>query len=168
MQRYRSIEGRARDWGGKVARIDRSRLAAATFPVAISIATRFDDLDVQGHVNNVAGVAILQEARVDFNRVAGLPALMGRLRMMVASIAVDYAGELRHPAPVEVATGILAVGRTSFTLAQVARQGSTPCLYAEIAMVVADADGPTPIPPDLRAAYEALAIVDRTTVEEPA
>ena len=141
-----------------MARIDRQRLATAEFPVTLEIQTRYDDLDMQGHVNNAAGVVILQEARANFNRVAGLPALMGSLRTMVASLTVEYAGELYHPAPILVSTGVIAVGRTSFTLAQVARQEGTTRLFAQVVMVIADANGPAPIPDILREAYGRLTI----------
>ena len=141
-----------------MARIDRQRLEAAAFPVTLEVATRFDDLDMQGHVNNAAAVVILQEARASFNRSVGLHAFMGDHRLMVASLTVDYAGEMFHPAPIEVATGVLALGRTSFTLAQVARQEGRPRLFSQAVMVIANADGPAPIPPPLRAAFERLVI----------
>lgn len=137
-----------------MARIDRKRLDAATFAVMLDVPTRFDDVDMQGHVNNAAAVVILQEARAHFNVAAGLrDHLGGGLRTMVAALTVEYAGENHHPGVVSVGTGVLAVGRTSFTLAQVARQNGRATLYAQAVMVLADADGPAPIPDALRAGY---------------
>ncbi|WP_162527117.1 acyl-CoA thioesterase [Sphingomonas solaris] len=141
-----------------MARIDRQRLAAAPLPVVVEIPTRFDDLDTQGHVNNAAATVILQEGRVLFNRAAGLPAMMGRLRTMVASLTIEYVAEMHHPDPVEIGSGILAIGRTSFTIGQCARQNGTPAIFAQAVMVVADETGPVPIPDDLRAAFERLSI----------
>lgn len=141
-----------------MARIDRGRLDAARFAVTAEIATRFDDLDVQGHVNNAAAVVILQEARVMLNRAAGLGELRGGLRTMVAGLTVEYAGELRYPVPVQVGCGIAAIGRTSFTIAQRASQEGHATLYAEAVMVLADAGGPVALPNALRAAFEALKI----------
>jgi acyl-CoA thioester hydrolase len=139
-----------------MARIDRARLDAATFPVTLAVPTRYADIDVQGHVNNVAAAVILQEARVQFNTTAGLRMELGGLRVMVAAIAIEYAGEMHHPDPVEVGTGIVAMGRTSVTMAQVARQNGRTALYAETVLVLADADGPAPIPASLREAFERL------------
>ena len=141
-----------------MARIDRKRLDAAEFPVTVEIATRFADLDMQGHVNNAAAALLLQEARAAFNRTANLPDLKGKLRAMVAALSIEYAGEMGYPAPVEISTGILDIGRTSFTLVQIARQHGRAGLYAQTVMVVADADGPAPIPDRLRAAYDRLRI----------
>lgn len=137
-----------------MVRIDRARLDAAREPVLFETPVRFDDLDVQGHVNNAAAVVLLQEARVDFNRATRLFELTGPLRVLVAALSVEYAGEMRHPGIVSIATGVLAIGRTSVTVGQVARQEGRPCLYAEGVMVMADASGPAAIPDTLRALYE--------------
>ena len=81
--------------------------------------------------------------------------------MMVAALSVEYAGENYHPGLVTVSTGVLAVGRTSFTLGQVARQNGRSTLYAQAVMVLADANGPAPIPDILRTAYERFLIPER-------
>ncbi len=137
-----------------MVRIDRKRLNAATLPVSFDIPIRFDDLDTQGHVNNVAAVLLLQEARANFNILAGLHELRGTLRVMVAALSAEYAGEMHYPGVVTVHTGVLALGRTSYTLGQAARQNGRSTLYAQAVLVMADADGPAPIPEALRSAYE--------------
>lgn len=139
-------------------RIDRRRLASATYPRTFSIQTRFDDLDVLGHINNAAAVVMLQEARVALNHAAGLAIQTNGLRTMVASLTVDYADEMHYPAPIEISLGVLALGRTSFTIAQIARQDGTARIFAQVVMVIADASGPTPIPDALRATYQSLAL----------
>ena len=141
-----------------MARIDRKRLDAATYAVSLDVPTRYDDVDMQGHVNNAAAVVILQEARANFNVQAGMREHLAGYRMMVAGLTVEYAGENHHPGIVTVSTGVLAVGRTSFTLGQVARQNGRSTLYAQATMVMADANGPAPIPDAMRAAYQRLMI----------
>ena len=142
-----------------MARIDRTRFDTATFPAPFVVQTRYADLDVQGHVNNVSVITILQEARVHFNRLAGFWDVAPGLRMMVAGLTVEYAGEMSHPEPVEVFTATMAIGRTSFTLGQMIRQGDRTTTYAELTLVVADAAGPTPIPPIIRTRLERLSLV---------
>ncbi|MDO6414503.1 thioesterase family protein [Sphingomonas sp. BIUV-7] len=136
-----------------MSRIDRNRIDAAREPVVELIATRFADLDMQGHINNGAAVTLLQEARTRFNGAIGLPRMTHSLRAMVASLRVEFARELYHPAPVEIATTILSVGRTSFVMGQALRQNGQSAVYAETVIVMADADGPTPLPEDVRRAY---------------
>jgi acyl-CoA thioester hydrolase len=136
-----------------MTRIDRARLERARFSCVYEGQTRFDDLDVQGHVNNAAAVVLLQEARVRLNGEVGLRDGLDGLRVLVVALAVEYAGEMRHPAIVEIGTGVLAIGRSSITLGQLARQEGRATLYAEAVIVVADGEGPTAIPDGLREAY---------------
>lgn len=151
-----------------MARLDTARLDTATFPVRTVVQTRFDDLDILGHVNNAATVVILQEARVDFNRQAGLIRRGAEIRMMAAGLVVEFAGELHHPVPVEVFTGVARIGRSSFTLAQVVRQEGKAAVYAEATLVFTDSNGPMPIPDAVRASLEAMAftVATRDTAEE--
>ena len=74
--------------------------------------------------------------------------------MMAAGLTVEFAGEMHHPEPVEVLTGVLAIGRTSFTLGQVIRQSGRTTAYSEATMVFADTNGPAQIPAMIRARLE--------------
>jgi acyl-CoA thioester hydrolase len=140
------------------SRIDREHLDAADLPIRVDVPVRFNDLDVLGHVNNTAAVVILQEARVGFNEHAALGA---GFHSVVAGMRIEFAVELQHPGLVEVYMGIVAIGRTSFTMAQVGRQNGRSALYAEVTLVVSDASGPVPIPDDFRAAIERLRVGPR-------
>jgi acyl-CoA thioester hydrolase len=139
-----------------VTRIDRQHFDAIEFPIRVEVPIRFDDLDILGHVNNAAAAALLQEGRVAFDQRAALPSLDQGLRLVVASLRIEFAVELHYPGAVEVCTGIVAIGRTSFTMAQVARQNGRGALYGEVTLVVTGASGPAPIPDELRAAIEGL------------
>jgi acyl-CoA thioester hydrolase len=144
-----------------MGRIDRERLDAAQFPTMAEIPLRYDDVDSLNHVNNAAAAVILQEARVQFHAAAGFIRLPAGMHSIVAALSIEYAGEMLFPGSVEVSTGLLKVGRSSYVLGQVARQGGRPTLYAETALVITDDGGPAPIPEAMRAAYEKLLIVDR-------
>ena len=139
-----------------MARIDRAALDNASFPAAVTIPTRFADLDLQGQVNNAAVPVILQEARVDFNTAVDMRGQLGGLRPMVAGITIEYAAELTHPGEIEILTGVSKIGRTSFTLQQVVRQSGRTAIYAETTLVIADATGAAALPEGLRCNLEAL------------
>lgn len=141
-----------------MARIDRKRLDEAVFPVITTIQTRYDDIDAQGHVNNAAAAVLLQEGRVGLNRAARLLELRGDLRPVVAALSIEYAGEMHHPEPIEISSGVLAIGRSSVTIGQLARQGGRPTLYAETVLVMTGTDGPAAMPEPMRAAYESVLI----------
>jgi acyl-CoA thioester hydrolase len=139
-----------------VGRLDRERLGAPGFGIAAEIPVRYDDIDGQGHVNNAAAAVILQEARTHFHAAARDTKMPAGLLSMVASLSIEFVGEMFFPGFVEVRTGVLRVGRTSYVLGQVGRQGGRITLYGETVLVVADADGPAPIPDAARAAYKRL------------
>jgi acyl-CoA thioester hydrolase len=143
-----------------MSRIDRARLEKARFPVVTDIPTRWQDLDNLGHVNNAAVAVILQEARSHFVHAGRVAEFRGGLRTLVAALAIEYVAEMHFPGAIEIRTGVLRIGRTSLVLGQVGRQGDRTTLYAETVMVQADDGGPTPFPADVRAAYEALLVVD--------
>ena len=135
-------------------RLDRSRLDGATFADTLEIATRIDDMDVQGHINNAAISVILQEARGRFNkgRVASL--LGGGLGLVVGSLFIEYAGQMYYPDPVTVSVGVLEIGRSSYVLGQIARQRGRITAFAETAMIATRDGRATSIPDEVRAALE--------------
>jgi acyl-CoA thioester hydrolase len=139
-------------------RLDRARLTSATFAETVTLETRFDDLDMQRHINNVAVAVLFQEARGRFNqaRIAGhIPAGGG---IAVGSLFIDYAGQMFWPDPVEISTGVLEIGRSSYVLGQVARQRGVATAFAEVALVMTGPDGATPIGEAARAVLEGLKI----------
>ena len=137
-----------------MVRLDRQRLQNATFAEKVEIATRFDDLDVQGHVNNVAVAVLFQEARGKFNK-GHLSAFLGNGRgLVVGSLHIDYVGTMHYPDPVEIETGVLEIGRTSYLLGQVARQGGRVAAFAEVILVMTENGRATPIPEEVRSVLE--------------
>jgi acyl-CoA thioester hydrolase len=95
------------------------RLDPAAYPVAEEIGTRYQDLDTNGHLNNVAFAALFENARVQLNRATrpwgGRPA---NERTMVASVAIAYLREGSFPEPVTICSGIGRIGNSSWTIEQ--------------------------------------------------
>ncbi|WP_344044397.1 acyl-CoA thioesterase [Nocardioides panacihumi] len=116
-----------------------------SFPVSV----RYDDLGPAGHVNNVASLRIIEEARRTF---LGRPATPGaargildhvptHVRHLVRRQEIEYCGELWfQAAPFVVTMQVTAVGRTSFRLRSGIRTSATaePAVIAETVMVLAD------------------------------
>ncbi|MBS0578656.1 MAG: acyl-CoA thioesterase [Proteobacteria bacterium] len=143
-----------------MTRLDRALLEKGAYPHRCTIDTRVSDLDHLGHVNNVAAGDLLQEARYRFLTQAGFMITAAqRPQLVVAAALIEYAADLFASEPVQVWTGILAVGRSSFRMGQVARQGARTGLYAEIVEVARDGTGATPIPDSWRGKLESLLIV---------
>ena len=102
-----------------MARPDAWRLAAENYPVAISLQTRFQDMDVNGHLNNVAFAALFESARVQINRrTRPLGERPANERSMVAAVEINYLAEGEYPGDVEVLSGIGHIGTSSWTILQ--------------------------------------------------
>ncbi len=95
------------------------RLDAASYPVCESFQTRFQDMDINGHLNNVAFAALFESGRVMMNRrlrpLGGRPA---NERTMVAAVEINYLAEGNFPDPVDIATGIGRIGNSSWSIVQ--------------------------------------------------
>ena len=95
------------------------RLAAASYPVCIELQTRFQDMDINGHLNNVAFAALFESGRVLLNReVRPLTERAANERTMVAMVEINYLGEGNFPDPVTITSGIGRIGTSSWTIVQ--------------------------------------------------
>ncbi len=95
------------------------RLDPSTYPVHQIAQTRFQDMDINGHLNNVAFAALFENARVQLNRNvrpwADRPA---KERTMVAAVEINYLREGNFPDDVTVCSGIGRIGTSSWTIEQ--------------------------------------------------
>lgn len=95
------------------------RLNQAAYPVILESDTRFQDMDINGHLNNVAFAALFENARVQLHRKARpwgeRPA---NERTMVASVEINYLREGNFPAPVTIGSGIGRIGNSSWVVVQ--------------------------------------------------
>lgn len=133
-------------------RPDPWRLAPEAYPHHEVIQTRFQDLDVLGHINNVGMAAILESGRIKFNQASGLDAWRAQARWLVAQVVINYLGEGHFPADVVVASGIGAVGTRSWTILSAAFQHGQPIATCDTVVVMSSAGGATALPGDYRAA----------------
>jgi acyl-CoA thioester hydrolase len=117
---------------------------------------RFSDTDMMGHVNNTAYAAFCESGRVSFNRAA-VPGFIGG-HGMVARVAINYLGETNFPAIVDVGTGVVAIGNSSYTLAQ-GLFVENRCVATSEAVLVRinpETRRPAPIPEEMRAQLHAV------------
>jgi acyl-CoA thioesterase FadM len=79
---------------------------------------------------------------------------------VVASSTIEFAQEMQYPDPLLVSVGLIDVGRTSYRVAQVARQNGRVGAYAEIVQVASDGARSVPFDDEWRAQLERLKLVD--------
>lgn len=118
---------------------------------------RFSDTDKIGHVNNAAYAVYCETGRVEFNQINVFPYLDDSFGGLVARIAYNIRAETFHPNTVDIGTGVVAIGRTSFTLGQGLFVGDGCVATAEGVIVIIDRDSrkPTPLPDQLRSSLRA-------------
>ena len=117
------------------------RLDAASYPVHIDLQTRFQDMDINGHLNNVAFAALFESGRVLLNReIRPWEERPANERTMVAAVEINYLGEGNFPDPVEIATGIGRLGTSSWTIVQAMFQNGR-CIATCDTVVVCRTDG---------------------------
>lgn len=96
---------------------------------------RYSDVDTNWHINNVASVDILQEGRVRFHSTSRYQRVSSGAGSLAVSLSVEYLGEAFHSAPLDMHVAVLAVGRTSHTLAQFVAQEGRPVAYAQTVLI---------------------------------
>lgn len=118
--------------------------------LTVPVQVRFGDLDLLGHVNNVAYYALMETARVEFLR-SSAAALFGHV--VIAHSECDYLAEIRGGTrSVDVTVSIEKVGRTSFTVLHEIRDGDRLAAVGRTVQVVRDDEGrPRPITDEERA-----------------
>ncbi|MEX1033365.1 MAG: acyl-CoA thioesterase [Cellvibrionaceae bacterium] len=143
----------------------RSQPRSENFPFRVELATRFDDLDTQGHINNVAIANLYQEARLRFHGKA-----FGELRggqdrddgigTVLVDIHITYQRETHYPLPVTIACGVGRLGNTSYTIKSVLFQDSHCVGTCDAVLVYVKAGKPQPIPREERAILGDYQLVD--------
>ena len=117
------------------------RLDAASYPVRIELQTRFQDMDINGHLNNVAFAALFESGRVLLNReIRPWQERPANERTMVAAVEINYLAEGNFPDPVQIATGIGRLGTSSWTIVQAMFQNGR-CIATCDTVVVCRTDG---------------------------
>ena len=129
-----------------MAKPDPALLDAARYPYHYTAATRFADMDPNMHINNVALLALLEDARVRFHTESGFRAAKEGLGTVVVSAAVDFLAQSYYPQPLEIGVGAFGIGRSSYQLLELVRQGDTTVAFARFTMVCTQDGKSAPLP----------------------
>ena len=130
-----------------------------TYRVREPFATRWNDNDQYGHLNNTVYYAAMDTAVNAFMmREGGLQPLGGEAIALCAASSCDFHASASFPEPLEVGIGIERLGTTSVTwaLGILRPDDDEPIATGRFVHVFVDAATrrPTPIPPAVRSAIE--------------
>lgn len=117
------------------------QLIADNYPLSVVMQTRFQDIDPNRHLNNVAFAALFENARVRLNRNLRPWADRPRNeRSMVAAVTINYLREGQYPDDVEISSGVSRIGTSSYVIAQAMFQGGK-CIATCESVIVCRTDG---------------------------
>lgn len=144
-----------------------ARLSAASYPVQDQIQARFADMDINGHLNNVAVETLHENTRATLNRQVFARMYSARsLRIVTSTIVVHYLREAPWPSTLRTAVGVGHIGRTSY-VASTALFLDDKCIsLCDTVLVLLDDNGPTPIPDDVRTQLAELRLSTNATVKQ--
>ncbi len=124
-----------------MARPEAWQMIAENYPVSVVMQTRFQDIDPNRHLNNVAFAAMFENARVRLNRSlrpwADRPK---NERSMVAAVTINYLSEGQYPDDVEISSGVSRIGTSSYVITQAMFQNGR-CLATCDSVIVCRTDG---------------------------
>lgn len=118
---------------------------------------RYGDTDRQGHVNNAVFATFCETGRAAFLYDPMAP--IGT-NFVIARLVLDFRSEVMWPGCVDIGTGVLSIGRSSFTLGQGLYVGEHCVATAEAVIVMIDdtTRRSTPLPETVRAKLAAKMI----------
>jgi acyl-CoA thioester hydrolase len=132
------------------------------YPSRTSADIRYSDLDRQGHVNNAIFATFSEVGRVAFMYDPDKPLAVEGRSFVIARLLIDFRAELFWPGSVEIGTGVLKIGRSSFTLAQGIFNEGRLVATAEATIVMVDKDTrrSTPLPAQTLDILQSLMLAD--------
>lgn len=104
-----------------------------------TVTLRYGDTDRQGHVNNAVYCTLFESGRVAFMFFpdGGSIADEGNA-FVIARLTLDFLEELNFPGDVEIASRVVSIGRSSFTVRQAIFKDGACCSTAESVIVHID------------------------------
>lgn len=138
-------------------RPDPSRLKPETYKFHLEMPTRFGDLDIRGHINNVSIVQYTEDARVAFQmEVVGREIYVAEsaVRVVVAQMTLHFVSEGFFPDPIDAGVGIARIGNSSYLLACGLFQNGKCVATQDTSMVYMGANGPMRLTDEIRARME--------------
>lgn len=90
----------------------------ADYPLKTYEKLRYADTDRQGHINNAIFSTMLETGRVELLYAQDTPLFADGCAFVIASLHLDFHGEITWPGQVDIGTRVAAVGNSSLTLEQ--------------------------------------------------
>ena len=110
---------------------------------------RWSDTDLVGHVNNLSFATYCETGRTFFlHEIITSNVSEGTTQLVIAQMTVSFLGEVHWPAEIDIGTGVLSLGRTSFCMGHGVFVGERCVATSDSVIVSIDESSrqPCPIP----------------------
>ena len=121
-----------------MSKIDERPILLSQFPVRTSDKIRYADTDRQGHVNNAVFSTYLETGRVEILYDPARPLTTPGASFVIASLSLDYRGEIRWPGTVDIGTTVTRIGNSSLRFHQALFQDGRLVATADTVIVQMD------------------------------
>jgi acyl-CoA thioester hydrolase len=151
-------------WFTSAPRPHPMRLRRESYPITEPIGARYADMDVYGHLNNLALETMHENSRATLNQRA-LPGVYDpgerSIRLVSAQNVVHFLAEAHWPAQMTAGVGVARVGRTSYVASSGLFLDDTCIGLCDTVLVAVDGNGePTPLPEDTLQALGGMQLRD--------
>lgn len=131
------------------------------FPITLRFPVHWGDMDAFNHVNNTRFFVWFESARIAYlTRIGLVRAGLTGVGPILATTHADYLQPLVFPAQIIAGARVSRIGRSSITMEYAVADADKGTLYARGGGVIVTIRYPeyekTPVPPEVRAAIEAL------------
>jgi acyl-CoA thioester hydrolase len=138
-------------------RPDPRRLRLESYPFVAEVPARFGDVDPLRHLNNVAIAGIYEEGRVQLHRRIEADLVREKDSVtVIAQVTLRYLAEGFYPATLQVASGILKIGGSSYEMGSALFQDGRCIGLSETVLVYTRERRAHPMPQALRDALSAF------------
>jgi acyl-CoA thioester hydrolase len=139
--------------------VDRRRLEI--YPLTDLVQARYGDMDVNGHLNNLALESLHENARAHLN-LSVFPDIYDvnarALRLVTSQNVAHFLSEAHWPASVTTAIGIGGIGRSSLVASSGLFIDNMCVSVCDATLVLVGLNGPVAIPDDKRRRLETLTL----------
>lgn len=138
---------------------ERRRLQA--FPITAFVQARYADMDVNGHLNNLALEAMHEDIRARLNRRVFHDIYdIGRrqYRLVTAQNVVHFLAEAHWPATITTAVGVGRLGQSSLVACSALFVDDSCISTCDTTLVLVGPSGPMRIPEDRRLLLQTFAL----------
>ncbi|ACG78962.1 conserved hypothetical protein [Phenylobacterium zucineum HLK1] len=128
------------------------------YPIVGEVRPRYRDVDPLRHLNNVAQAEYYEEGVMTLHRAALAGVRREAGHGVVLRVNLHYLAEARYPEVLQLCSGVVRVGRSSYEFGQALFQGGRCISLCDTVVVYTVSGASAPVPETYRSGLEELMV----------